>query len=175
MMATRFKTIDRASPYLMPPSLQDWIPEDHIVHFILDAVNLFQLDSFHINRRGSGSEQYPPHMMCSLLICCYATGRFSSREIESATYSDVAVRFIAANLHPDHDTICKFRRDNGVAFKKAFVSVLELAAPDRRIQNSKHYSFADIRAQIEKELMAEATNFNKLCPNSIKQAGKIHH
>lgn len=128
MMATRFKTIDRASPYLMPPSLQDWIPEDHIVHFILDAVNLFQLDSFHINRRGSGSEQYPPHMMCSLLIYCYATGRFSSREIESATYSDVAVRFIAANLHPDHDTICKFRRDNGVAFKKAFVSVLELAS-----------------------------------------------
>ena len=95
MMATRFKTIDRASPYLMPPSLQDWIPEDHIVHFILDAVTLFQLDSFHINRRGSGSEQYPPHMMCSLLIYCYATGRFSSREIESATYSDVVVRFIA--------------------------------------------------------------------------------
>ena len=126
-MAVRFKSFDRSSPYLLPPSLQDWIPSEHIVHFIIDAVDLLAVEDFHVNHRGSGSEQFHPHMMCSLLIYCYATGRFSSREIESATYSDVAVRFIAANQHPDHDTICKFRRENGQAFKAAFIRILELA------------------------------------------------
>ena len=122
-MATRFKTIDRASPYLMPPSLQDWIPEDHIVHFILDAVTL-SIDLF-ISTAVAVVQSNILLIWCSLLIYCYATGRFSSREIESATYSDVAVRFIAANLHPDHDTICKFRRIMEL-LSKAFVSVLNL-------------------------------------------------
>ena len=126
-MAARFKSFDRESPYLLPPSLQDWLPEEHIAHFIIDAVGLLPMSEFHVNHNGNGSEQFHPHVMCSLLIYCYATGRFSSRSIESATYSDVAVRFIAANEHPDHDTICKFRRDNGKAFKSAFIRVLELA------------------------------------------------
>ena len=66
-------------------------------------------------------------MMLALLIYCYAHGIFSSRKIERATHRDVAVRFLTANTHPDHDTICKFRRDNLAAFQAAFVDVLELA------------------------------------------------
>ncbi|EDM28360.1 probable transposase [Lentisphaera araneosa HTCC2155] len=127
-MSSRFKYFDRNTPLLLPPSLNDWIPEDHIVHFIIDAVDLVPVDKFKTNPTGSGSDQFHPHLMLSILIYCYATGRFSSREIECATYSDLAVRYIAADLHPDHDTICKFRRENGVAFKEAFIQVLELAS-----------------------------------------------
>jgi len=124
----RFVSIDRDSPLLLPYDLRDWIPSDHIVHFILEAVDLVNISSFQINHKGSGSEQYPPHMMLSLLIYCYATGRFSSRVIEQATYSDIAVRYICGgNIHPDHDTICTFRCNNMTAFKEAFIKVLMLA------------------------------------------------
>jgi transposase len=69
------------------------VPADHIVHFILDAVEQLPITDFRVNDRGSGSEQYPPRMMLALLIYCYATGRFGSRTIEAASYSDVAVRY----------------------------------------------------------------------------------
>src|SRR2546430_14755424 len=79
-----------------------------------------------VNDRGTGSEQYPPAMMLALLIYCYATGRFGSRTIEAASYSDVAVRYLCANLPPDHSSICEFRVMNKAAFPAAFVSVLQL-------------------------------------------------
>jgi len=124
----KFVNIDRESPLLLPYDLKDWIPNNHIVHFILDAVEMVNLRSFRINHNGSGSAQYPPHMMLALLIYSYATGRFSSREIESASYSDIAVRYICGgNEHPDHDTICTFRRNNLEAFKESFLKVLMLA------------------------------------------------
>ena len=103
------------------------MPADHIVHFILDAVEEIPLSHFHVNHRGTGSEQYPPAMMLALLIYCYATGRFGSRTIEAATHSDVAVRYLCANTHPDHDSICAFRAAHAAAFRAAFVSVLQLA------------------------------------------------
>ena len=103
------------------------MPADHLVHLILDAVEQIPTGHFHVNHRGTGSEQYPPTMMLALLIYCYATGRFGSRTIEAATHSDVAVRFLCANLHPDHDSICTFRRENKAAFEAAFVTVLQLA------------------------------------------------
>ena len=93
-MSARFKYFDRNTPLLLPPSLNDWIPEDHIVHFIIDAVELVPVDKFKINPTGSGSDQFHPHLMLSILIYCYATGRFSSREIECASYADLAVRYI---------------------------------------------------------------------------------
>lgn len=126
-MAPRFKLIDRETPMLMPPDLRDWVPEDHIAHFILEAVSMLNTSVFKVNHRGSGDEQYPPDMLLALLIYCYCTGRFSSRSIEGATYWDVAVRLICANTHPDHDTICRFRRMNGPAFRQMFVKVLAIA------------------------------------------------
>jgi transposase len=112
---------------LLPCDLRDWLPADHIVHFILDAVEQLPLHHFHVNARGTGSEQYPPAMMLALLIYSYATGRFGSRTIEAATHSDVAVRYICANRHPDHASICAFRTANEPAFVAAFTHVLHLA------------------------------------------------
>ena len=85
------------------------------------------LSALKINRRGTGSEQYPPKMMPALLIYCYANGIFSSRRIERATHRDVSVRHLTANTHPDHDTICKFRRENFAAIAQAFLEVLKPA------------------------------------------------
>lgn len=127
-MGAKFINIDRETPMMFPPDLREWVPEDSMVHFIVEAVELLDMKSFSVNERGSGSSQYSPSMMLALLIYCYATGRFSSREIELSTYHDVAVRYICGgNLHPDHDTICTFRLKNRAAFKEAFVKVLLLA------------------------------------------------
>ncbi|MEY2880429.1 MAG: hypothetical protein RLZZ15_2809 [Verrucomicrobiota bacterium] len=126
-MATRFVNLDRQTPMFLPCDLRDWVPDGHIVHFILEAVEQLPTHHFAVNRRGTGSEQYPPTMMLALVIYCYATGRFGSRTIEAATHSDVAVRYLCANHHPDHASICVFRTANEAAFKAAFVTVLQLA------------------------------------------------
>lgn len=126
-MPSHFVNIDRDTPMLLPPDLRDWLPANHLAHFLLDAVEVIPESAGHINWRGSGSEQYPPRMMLGLLIYGYVTGRFSSREIERATYSDVAMRFLSGDTHPDHDTICTFRRQNEALFRRAFLSVLETA------------------------------------------------
>jgi len=126
-MAARLINLDRQTPMFLPCDLREWVPQEHIVHFILDAVEQIPTGHFQVNDRGTGSEQYPPTMMLALLIYCYATGRFGSRTIEAATYSDVAVRYLCANLHPDHSSICEFRVVNEAAFHAAFVSVLQLA------------------------------------------------
>lgn len=127
-MGARFVNIDRDTPMLLPPDLRDWLPEEHMVHFILEVVQTMDLSGFSVNVRGTGSKQYPPSMLLALLVYCYCTGRFSSRGIEEASYCDVAVRYICAGMHPDHDTICTFRRVNRTAFEKFFVHVLEVAA-----------------------------------------------
>lgn len=127
MSSPRFVVIDRDTPLLLPPDLRDWVPEDDLVHFVIAAVDRLPLEYFKVNWRGSGSAQHPPHMMLALLIYSYAMGVFSSRKIERATHRDVAVRYLTADTHPDHDTVCKFRRENLDAFAAAFVDVLELA------------------------------------------------
>jgi transposase len=126
-MAARFVNWDRQTPRFLPCDLRDWVPEDHLVHFILEALEQIPTAHFHVNDRGTGSEQYPPAMMLTLLIYCYATGRFGSRTIEAATCCDVAVRYLCANYHPDHSSICQFRTANEAAFKAAFVTVLQMA------------------------------------------------
>ena len=98
-----------------------------MARFVVDAVSVVEEDCCKINWRGSGSEQYPPHMMMALLIYCYANGLFSSRRIERATYRDIAVRYITGDTHPDHDTIASFRRENGALFKLCFTKVLGMA------------------------------------------------
>ena len=112
---------------LLPPDLRQWVPEDHLVHYILDAVESLPLTTLRVNERGTGSEQFPPRMMLGLAIYCYATGTFSSRAIERATHTDVAVRFLTGDTHPDHDTICEFRRQNQPVLAESFVQVLAMA------------------------------------------------
>lgn len=122
----RFVSCDRDTPLLFPPDLRDWVPEDDFVHFVVEVVNEVRMDSFRTKRTRSGSKQYNPRMMLGLLIYCYSQGTFPSRKIERATYRDVGVRFLTANEHPDHDTICKFRRENAGAIAEAFIEALRL-------------------------------------------------
>jgi transposase len=126
-MATRFVVIDRDTPLLLPPNLREWVPDDHLVHFILDAIEVMDLRRVKVNTRGTGDEQYPPSMMLALLIYSYATGVFSSRRIERSTYDSVPVRVLTADTHPDHDTLCTFRRENQGLLSESFVKVLQLA------------------------------------------------
>ena len=126
-MSARFVIIDRQTPMFLPCDLRQWVPESHLVHFILEAVDQMPIAPFHVNHHGTGSPQFPPAMMLALLIYSYATGRFGSRTIEAATFSDVAVRYLCANTHPDHASICTFRTANATAFQAAFVNVLQLA------------------------------------------------
>lgn len=122
-----FIPYDRSQAFLLPPDLRDWIGEDDLVHFITGAVERVDIGAFKVNWRGHGKAQYHPRMMLALLIYCYANGIFSSRRIERATHRDIAVRFIAADTHPDHDTIAAFRRENLEAFTITFHQVLLLA------------------------------------------------
>jgi len=126
-MAARFVNIDRQTPMLLPPDLRDWVPADDLVHFVIESVEGFDLRGFAVNERGTGDAQFPPAMMLALLIYCYAQGTFSSRRIEKATWRDVAVRYLCADAHPDHDTICEFRRRNFAAVAECFLRVLLLA------------------------------------------------
>ena len=120
--------VDRQTPFLMPQDLKDWLPKNHIVHFIIDAVEAVSANvSFHLNKRGSGSKQFNPEMMMELLIYSYCTKRFSSYAIEKATYTDIPTMYITAMEHPDHNTINNFRKNNKEAFKKVFTQLLLLA------------------------------------------------
>ena len=112
---------------LLPPDLREWVPQEDMVHFVIEAVAGMKLTTLKVNRRGSGSAQYPPSMMLALLVYCYANGIFSSRRIERATYRDLAVRYLTGDTHPDHDTIAAFRRDNFEAVAEVFLQVLQLA------------------------------------------------
>jgi transposase len=124
---SRFVQIDRDTAYLLPPSVQDWLPEDHLARFIVETVD--QLDVSELNRQyaGRGEAAFPPAMLLALLFYGYATGEFSSRRIERATYDSVAFRFIAANTHPDHDTIAAFRKRFLPHLKGLFVQILQVA------------------------------------------------
>ncbi len=124
----RFVNIDRETPLLLPPDLRDWVPAGHLVHFVIDAIGELDLSTAPVNARGTGSEQYPPGLLLGLLVYSYATGVFSSRQIERTTYENVAVRLLCADTHPDHDTLCTFRRNNGPLLQRAFAQILELAA-----------------------------------------------
>jgi transposase len=126
-MSARFVNIDRETGMLLPVDLRDWVANDDLAHFILDALALVDLSAAACNQRGTGSEQYPPGMMLGVLIYCYAQGFFSSRVIERATYQHLAVRYLAGNTHPDHDTIASFRRQNGALLRSVFVQLLALA------------------------------------------------
>ena len=126
-MATRFVAIDRDTPLLLPPDLHDWVAKDDPARLIVALIEHFDLSSANVNAKGTGSRQYPPGMMLALLLHSYVHGVFSSREIERNTYTHIGVRYITANEHPDHDTICKFRRENGPLLRKAFKQCLGLA------------------------------------------------
>src|SRR4029077_19376017 len=124
---SNFRPTDRLTGYLMPPSVDEWLPPRHFARFVVEGVESLDLTAMNKAYRGSGSASYPPATLLSVLIYGYATGVFSSRKLERATYDSVAFRFIAANDHPDHDTIATFRRRFLKEIEALFVEVLKLA------------------------------------------------
>ena len=104
-MIQKFIPTNRNQQYLFPPSIQDWLPEEHLARFVVDIVSQLDLRPLAETYAGKGFKEYHPEILLSLLFYGYATGIFSSRKIEKATYDSVAFRFISTNTHPDHDTI----------------------------------------------------------------------
>ena len=105
-----FRNFDRQTGYLLPPSVDEWLPEKHLARCVAEVIDGLELRAMVGAYRGSGSAAHHPRMLLGVLIYGYATGVFSSRKLERASYDSVAFRFIAANTHPDHDTIATFRR-----------------------------------------------------------------
>ncbi len=129
-MPQNFLSVDREQVLLMPPSLADWLPRDHFVWFVLEAVKEMDLEPFIASYRpdGHGRPAHDPEMMVALLLYTYARGERSSRQIERACVEDVASRVIAANRKPDHATIARFRQRHEAALAGLFVDVLRLCA-----------------------------------------------
>jgi len=185
-MAERLVNVDRETPMLLPVDMRQWVPEDDLVHFVIEAVESMRLPAIEINRRGTGSEQYPPRMMLALLVYCYANGVFSSRRIERASYRDVAVRYLSGDTHPDHDTICAFRRQNAQVVKQALLEVLRLAREMKllkvgtvsvdgthiRANASKHKSLRYDRAgQLERQLSQDVEELLRQAEQQDREDG----
>jgi len=126
-LMSHFRAIDRETGFLLPPSIDEWLPEKHLARFVVEVVDGLDLSAMVRSYRGSGSASYHPALLLGVLVYGYATGVFSSRKLERATYDSVAFRFITANEHPDHDTIATFRRRFLKEIEGLFVRVLELA------------------------------------------------
>ncbi|ARU54290.1 IS1182 family transposase [Oleiphilus messinensis] len=126
-MAVQFKQLDRKTPYLLPPSVQDYLPEDHLACFVVEIVEQLDLSAFTDVYSGRGKKPYHPAMLVALLFYGYATGVFSSRKLEKAAYDSIAVRYICANSYPDHDTIATFRKRFLKEIEGLFVDILLIA------------------------------------------------
>lgn len=171
-MADHFKPLDRDTLFLMPPSVQEWIPEDHLARFIVDVVAKLDLQPIRARYAGRGSAAYQPEMMVALLLYGYATGVFSSRKLERATYDSVAFRYITANQHPEHDTISDFRLRFLPQLEAIFAQVLLIASESGllkvgrvsvdgtkiRANASKHHALSYGHAtKLERRIKAEVT------------------
>ncbi len=128
METTRFRSYAPDQLLLLPPDLREWLPEGHLVYFLLDVVGELDLSEIYASYDGSrgGRPGFDPRLMVGLLLYGYCHGIASSRKIEKATYESVPFRVLAANQHPDHDTIAEFRRRHLGALSRLFVQVLSL-------------------------------------------------
>ena len=128
-MSKRFRTCDLDQVFLLPPSLQDWLPKKHLARFVADVTNALDLSKIigiYARKDGRGMAAYHPAMMVRVLLYGYCLGVVSSRKIERATYEDVAFRYLAADQHPDHDTIADFRQTHLQSLAGLFTQALQL-------------------------------------------------
>ena len=109
-MVVKFIPIDRDTPYIFPPSVQDYLPKDRLARFVVEIVDRLDLKHLSAAYSGKGSKPYHPAMLVAVLFYGYSTGVFSSRKLEKACYDSIAFRYISANTNPDHDTIASFRK-----------------------------------------------------------------
>ncbi len=126
-MSRKFKTADYAATLNQTISIGEALPAEHLARFVVDVVAQLDLQGIYVRYRAQGGEAYAPEVLVALLFYGYATGVFSARKIERATYEVVPFRYVAGNLHPDHDTLANFRKTFGAEIKDLFVQVLLLA------------------------------------------------
>ncbi len=127
VVSIRFRKARRDEVWLLPPSIEDWLPEGHLARFIALIVETLDLDRITGVYRHGGKPAYCPVMMTALLFYGYATGTHSSRKLEAATHDSVAVRFVTGNLHEGRDTIARFRKRHLTALQEVFFQVLAIA------------------------------------------------
>jgi transposase len=116
---------------MFPPSLHDWLPEDHLSRFLVDVVSALDLSAIYKSyqeKDGRGQAAYAPALMVRLLLYGYATGVYSSRKIQTRTYEDVAFRYLSGDQHPDHATIAEFRKRHLAALSGLFTQALLLCS-----------------------------------------------
>lgn len=127
-MAKTFMPVDREQRFLLPPDMREWLPEDHVVWFLIEVVEQLDLSALEANYRlgAQGRRAYHPAMLLTVLLYAYSQGQRSSRKIEAACRSDVAYRVICGSWGetPDHSTICRFRRRHEEVVKDLFCQVL---------------------------------------------------
>ncbi len=128
-MGKQFRSCSLDQPFLLAPSLHEGLPENHLARFVAEASELLDLSEIYAaceERDGRGMAAYHPLLMTRLLLYGYCVGLFSSRKLEQATYDQVPLRYLAADQHPDHDTIASFRQQHLVALSRLFVQALRL-------------------------------------------------
>jgi transposase len=154
---SNFRPINRDTGFLMPPSVDEWLPQRHLARFVVEVVASLDLRAMTGSYRGTGEAPYHPRLLLGILIYGYATGVFSSRKLERATYDSVAFRYIAANQHPDHDTIATFRR--------RFLPQIKARAKERHARERAEYE-AKMAARD-----AKAAQTGKKSGGRVPQAG----
>lgn len=181
----RFVDVDRESAYLLPPSVDEWLPQEHLARFVVEVIEQLDVGEFTRQYTGRGSAAHHPAVLLALLIYGYASGVHSSRKIERATYDSVAFRYVAANTHPDHDTLANFRRRFLPQIETLFVQVLMLAREMRLLKlghialdgtkmaanASKHKALSWAHAnKIEAQLRQEVQSLLELAESSDRAA-----
>jgi transposase len=169
-MSVNVRGVDRDQLLLLPPSVADWLPEDHLAWFLIDVVDELDLSLFYASYRedGRGGSTYDPAMMLAVLLYAYCSGERSSRRMERHLRENVAYRVVAANQQPDHATLARFRRRHEQAIAELFTQVLGLcvaaglvntgvvAIDGTKIGADASYFANKARAELAKEILAEA-------------------
>jgi transposase len=181
----RFVAVDRDTAYLLPPSVNEWLPANHLARFVVEVIEQLDLGALTRQYGGRGSAAHHPAVLLGLLVYGYASCVHSSRKIDRATYDSVAFRFVAANTHPDHDTLATFRRRFLKEIETLFVQVLVLAREMKLLKlghialdgtkieanASKHKALSWAHAnRIEAQLREEVQSLLALAENSDTQA-----
>jgi transposase len=180
-MSENFRSVDRRTPFILPPSIEDWLPEDHLSRFIVEIVEQLDLSGIQNAYSGRGVTAHNPKMLVALLFYGYATGVFSSRKLERSTHESVAFRYVAANEHPDHDTIAYFRKRFLKELSALFVEILRIAHEMNVLKlgkvsldgtkihanASKHSALSwDHACKIEEQLKAEVSELLRQAENA---------
>ena len=172
-MSIRFQRAERKEAWLLPPSVQDWLPQDHLARFVVEIVDTLDLDGIIGTYRHGGKPAYCPSMMVALLFHGYATGVHSSRKLEAATHDSVAVRFITGNLHPDHDTIARHCRRHLSALQDLFLQVLTIARTIVRLKSILTVSGRFVSDWISIRLVGSRNNPERLISLSRQLCSSI--